>query len=221
MLSRDESFKYPKKFEEHKDIADKYNLWESFPKFSKVNPPKRGRQKEALSDARNSFRRAHLDKKYSSDESIRESFRVGVALFEGRCYISGDKLYNDDDGSKVDDVSIQADHVISSLYGGVGSAGNILPASTKSNNDKGDVSLEELNISAEDKEKIKDFQKLYGYKPLNEYHMKNTLSKIDSAFDFANDLNNGVLTSSEIRKLNKHHNENGKALKEYIKGLPD
>jgi len=212
--------KYPEVFYKNKDIADKYNLWENYKKFSKVKPPKRGYQKEAMSDARNSFRRAQLDKKYSSDESLRESFRVGTALFDGHCYISGVKLYNDD-GTKVDDVSIQADHVVSSIHGGVGSAGNMLPALTQANNGKGDLKIDDLDIPDSDKEKIEDFQKLYGYAPLNEYHMNNSLKKIDSSFDFANDLNIGDLTEREIRKLNKHHNENSKALKEYIKGLPD
>lgn len=153
----------PKTFTTNKSIVDEYNLEDNYKKFSKIQPTKRGRAKESFSDAKNSFMRAALDEIFATDGSLCESWRVGLAIFDGCCYICNEKLY-DETGELLPNADAQADHIVSHKYGGTASAGNLLAAHRTCNNLKADTLIEEfLSDKPEQLAKVRDFQKFYDY----------------------------------------------------------
>lgn len=153
----------PKTFVINQSIVDEYNLTDGYEKFSKTLPTKRGRAKESFSDSKNSFMRAALDEIFGTDGSLCESWRVGLAIFDGRCYLCNEKLYTET-GEIIPNTVVQADHVVPPKHGGTSSAGNLLAAHSTCNNLKGDTLIEEfLSDQPEQLAKVKNFQKFYDY----------------------------------------------------------
>lgn len=153
----------PKMFSSYDAKVEKYNLKTNWFMYSNIKPPKRGGSRESISDAKNIFMRASLDKIFSRPGSLRESWRVGVAMFDGGCYLCGKKIY-DTTGNLKRGVVVQADHIIPPLLGGTISAGNMAPAHRECNDLKADTLVEEyLKDSPKRLERVKDFQEMYGY----------------------------------------------------------
>lgn len=153
----------PKTFATNKTIVDEYNLEESYEKFSKFQPTKRGRAKESFSNSKNSFMRAALDEIFGTDGSLCESWRVGLAIFDGCCYLCNEKLYTET-GETVSNAEVQADHIVPPSHGGTASAGNLLAAHSTCNNRKSDTLIDDfLSDYPEQLEKVKNFQKFYDY----------------------------------------------------------
>lgn len=173
----------PKNFTEFDEIAQKYNLPANWLMYSNVTPPKRGGSRESISDAKNIFVRASLDKIFAVQGSLREAWRVVVAMFDGGCYICGNPVYNSL-GAPIPGTVIQADHIIPPCAGGTISAGNMAPAHRECNDLKGDTLVEEfLKDSPERLEKIHDFQKMYNYKAPDLELFKSTLIEISQIWD--------------------------------------
>ena len=128
----------PKMFSSYDEKVEKYNLKTNWFMYSNIKPPKRGGSRESVSDAKNIFMRASLDKIFSRPGSLRESWRVGVAMFDGGCYLCGKKIY-DTNGNLKRGVIVQADHIIPPLLGGTISAGNMAPAHRECNDLKADT----------------------------------------------------------------------------------
>lgn len=153
----------PKMFSSYDEKVEKYNLKTNWFMYSNIKPPKRGGNRESVSDAKNIFMRAALDKIFSRPGSLREAWRVGVAMFDGGCYLCGKKIY-DTKGNLKRGVSVQADHIIPPLLGGTISAGNMAPAHRECNDLKADTLVEEyLKDLPKQLEKVQDFQEMYGY----------------------------------------------------------
>lgn len=153
----------PKMFSSYDEKVEKYNLKTNWFMYSNIKPPKRGGSRESVSDAKNIFMRASLDKIFSRPGSLRESWRVGVAMFDGGCYLCGKKIY-DTNGNLKRGVIVQADHIIPPLLGGTISAGNMAPAHRECNDLKADTLVEEyLKDLPKQLERVKDFQEMYDY----------------------------------------------------------
>lgn len=173
----------PKNFTEFDEIAQKYNLQANWLMYSNVTPPKRGGSRESISDAKNIFVRASLDKIFAAPGSLREAWRVVVAMFDGCCYICGEPVYNSL-GAAIPGVVIQADHIIPPSSGGTISAGNMAPAHRECNDLKGDTLVEEyLKDSPERLERIYDFQKMYNYVAPDIEVFKSALVEISQIWD--------------------------------------
>lgn len=152
-----------KSFTTNKSIVEKYNLNNRFETFSKVDPTKRGRARESMSNAKNLFIRAAIDKIFGSSADLREAWGVGISIFDGRCYICNEKIYTET-GEIVSNAVIHADHIYPSSRGGTIRAGNILAAHSVCNNLKGDALVEDfLNDRPEQLAKVRDFQNFYNY----------------------------------------------------------
>lgn len=133
----------------------------------KAKPSKRGGQKESLSDARNAFKRAALDKVLGTDKPLRSSWREAVILFHGCCYLCGERVY-DDEGNPLPGSEIQADHIVPPSSGGTISAGNMAPAHRSCNDEKGDQDVEDFLMDRGRPDLLKTvtlFQKMYDYEP--------------------------------------------------------
>jgi hypothetical protein len=194
---------HPSAFNANPEIVNKYNLDESWGNFSKVLPPKRGANKESLSDAKNAWVRAMLDKITPNSYSMTEAYRIGVTLFQGECYVCEKKLYNAD-GSKIIRENVQADHVISSTHGGIGTAGNLLAICINCNNAKSDSHFEDfLKNKPETISKIKDFQKLFNYSPIECNELVNAKSRISIAFEIAKMLVSSKLTLKTLEEIHE------------------
>lgn len=155
----------PTSFTTQTTIVNEYNMNENYCKFSNTKTTKRGGAKESFSDARNAFFRAMIDEIFASEGSLTEAWRVGLTIFDGRCYLCNEKLY-DETGKPLPNADIQADHIVSHKYGGTASAGNLLAAHRTCNNLKADTLIEEfLNDKPEQLKKVRDFQKFYDYMP--------------------------------------------------------
>lgn len=153
----------PKTFTTNKSIVDEYDLEDNYKKFSKTPSTKRGRAKESFSDAKNTFMRASLDEIFGTEGSLIESWRVGLAMFDGCCYLCNEKIYSET-GEPLSNADIQADHIVSHKFGGTASAGNLLAAHRICNNLKADTLIEEfLSDKPEQLAKVRDFQKFYDY----------------------------------------------------------
>lgn len=151
--------------------------------YSNTTPPKRGGGRESFSDAKNIFIRASLDKIFSAEGSLREAWRVVVAMFNGGCYICGQPIYNSL-GQLLPGVTVQADHIIPPSAGGTISAGNMAPAHPPCNDLKGDEDVEVFLKDHPDRlQRIRDFQKMYGYTAPDLELFKDTLVEISEIWD--------------------------------------
>lgn len=123
-----------------------------------IKAPKRGFNRESLSDMQNSMQRVIIDKVAATDYSLRFAWRVGCYLFDNCCYACGLPFTEKD--------HVQADHVTPPVEGGSGNAGNLLPIHSSCNRNKGDT---HPDIYFADKpetlKKIHDFQAMFDYKP--------------------------------------------------------
>lgn len=129
---------------------------DQFPKYDHINdivPPKRGGTTESFSDAKNMFLRASKDALLGVREEIglRESWRNGVRLLEGKCYLCGKPLYDLASGKAIESTdrgdSIEADHIVDPSVGGTISPGNMLAVHRRCNNDRGNRPIEEYLTS--------------------------------------------------------------------------
>jgi hypothetical protein len=96
-----------------------------------------------------------------------EAWRVGLAMFNGCCYLCNEPLYTET-GETVSNVVIHADHIIPHNLGGTGSPGNLLAAHSTCNTNRGNTSIEEFfKNNPQQLKKVKDFQELYNYNPID------------------------------------------------------
>lgn len=165
------------------DIVTKYDLKNKWEKYSKIVSPKRGRQRESISDVKNKAIRALLDLIFGTPGSLKEAWIVGVSIFDGNCYICDELIY-DADGQLLENVSVQADHIVPPIAGGTISAGNMIAAHRVCNNQKGNADFEEFLKSSPDKiQKIRDYQNLYNYEKPNAEVLKKVLELFSTNFD--------------------------------------
>lgn len=173
----------PESFTTYDEIVQKYNLKKNWLMYSNTTPPKRGGGRESFSDAKNVFIRASLDKIFSAEGSLREAWRVVVAMFDGNCYLCEEPIYNSM-GKLLPGVTVQADHIIPPSSGGTISAGNMAPAHPACNDLKGDESVEDfLKDHQKRLEKILDFQKMYRYNAPDLELFQETLIEISEIWD--------------------------------------
>lgn len=135
----------------------------------KVEPPKRGKERESLSDAANAMTRAIIDRVVVSgrplDISLQDSYRAGVAFFYDRCYLCGMIAYVDNKSVSAPAITVQADHITSHEFGGAGAPGHILQTHAACNNAKGKFLVEDYLDGRDDALKLIDeFRTLYGAK---------------------------------------------------------
>lgn len=131
-----------------------------------INPPKRGKSPESLSDTANSLRRGIRDRLVAQDSSMALAYRFAVSLFDNNCYICGKPAY-DSMGNAING-PIQADHVIPPIWGGAGAAGNMAPAHPECNNDKGDSDPEVYFVDQpETLDKLKILREVFDYTPVS------------------------------------------------------
>jgi len=139
-----------------------------------INPPKRGRQPESRSDARNGLIRSAVDHVVGASVSkpMAEAYKVGAALFENACYLCGYALYRANGASFSEKaLSPQADHILPHSHGGAGAAGHLLPTHNVCNNAKGNWHFEEyLADRPRALALVKEFMELYSVRQLMGLH---------------------------------------------------
>ncbi len=137
--------------------------------YFKVKPPKRATSK-TLGDARSAFRRAAIDSLFEHNSPLLDSWRAALKHFDGLCYLCGKVIYNKQTGAELGDGDLKAtaDHIVPVNLGGSTAPGNIAPAHALCNGNRASIPIEEyLADNQEMLNRVKNFQKKFGYIPIS------------------------------------------------------
>lgn len=181
----------PNELLNNSSMAEKYNL-SSWSEFKDTELTKRSKRPESLKAVKNTLKRGSLDEACASGSDLQTSVRVGLMMFEGRCYLCLKPLV---DGVSNDNPrKTQADHIIPHKHGGAGTAGNVLLTHADCNNRKASKTVEEfLGKNHPSLPIIADFQKLYGYQAVSQVKADRISKFIEDSFsEFSKSLVEGV-----------------------------
>lgn len=170
----------PKELLKNSVIAETYNI-ESWSEFKDTELTKRSKGPESLTAVKNPLKRGVFDEIYATASDFQTSVRVGLMMFEGKCYLCGNPLV--ENAVNGDPKKTQADHIISHKHGGAGTAGNVVLTHAECNNKKGNKTVEEfLGSDHPSLAVIADFQRLYGYRSANQDKASRISEFIDDSF---------------------------------------
>jgi len=164
------------------ELAVEGTIW-----YFKVKPPKRATTR-TLSDAKSAFRRAAIDSLFEHDFPLLDAWRAALKHFDGLCYLCGKVIYNKQTGAELagGDFKATADHIVPVNLGGSTAPGNIAPAHAICNGQRSSTPIEEfLADNQEMLNRVKNFQKKFGYKPITPEQLNQVNQAIDLIWEGA------------------------------------